>query len=153
MNRYAASTFLTAEYAELASEGKIDATQTSIAYAAAIDMSLRQLGYAETDLSTADVDQANVLNYIALLHYYALKRFKRLLSIKYDVKLASNAIDAARSQIFRAVSSMLDDAEQELLSLGISLQGTGFEMGRINLDYNEPGFTGDLAGLDSFWWF
>src|SRR6185312_3313632 len=123
-----------------------------VAYNSAIDMSLRRIGYLETDLATADVAQAQILSYIALLNFYALKRFQRLLSIRVDVKVGQNTLDAQRSQAFNAVSKLAEEAKAELLSLGISLTGPNFEMGRINLDYNEPGLTGALAGLDDFLW-
>jgi hypothetical protein len=153
VNRVAATSYLTTEYQELTTEAKFTVNQTTVAYNAAIDMSLRQLGVQETDLPSADIPQAQVLSYIALLNYYALKRFQRVLSLRHDVKMGNGALDASRSQAFGAVSRLLETATEELLSLGISLQGVGFELGRINLDYNEPGPTGDLAGLDSFWWF
>jgi len=152
VDRTQATTYLTNEYAELVLDARFNDTQTSVAYSAAIDMSLRQLGISETDLPTADVAQADILKYLALLNYYALKRFQRLLSIRVDVKIGQNTLDASRSQAFNAVSQLLDQAHEELLSLGLDIRGTGFEMGRINLDYNEPGLTGVLAGFDDFFW-
>src|SRR6267154_4393762 len=118
MDRTAASSYLTTEYSELATDAKFTSGQLIVAYNTAIDMSLRWLDVAETALATADVAQDNVLKYIALLNYFTLKRFQRLLAIRTDVKIANRALDVSRSQAFNAVSKLLDSAEQELEGLG-----------------------------------
>lgn len=150
MDRDAANLYLTNEYAELATDAKFTSDQLTTAYNTAIDMSLRWLDYAETDLATADVTQANVLKYIGLLNYFALKRFQRLLAIRTDVKIANRALDVSRSQAFTAVSKLLDTAEQDLEGLGISIKNS-FEMGRVTLDFQEPSLPREFAMPD--WWF
>jgi hypothetical protein len=150
MNRTAASLYLTNEYAELATDAKFTSDQLTTAYDTAIDMSLRWLDVAETDLAAADVAQANVLKYLALLNYFALKRFQRLLSIRTDVKIANRALDVSRSQAFSAVSKLLEQAEEELEGLGISIKNS-FEMGRVTLDFQEPSLPNEFAMPN--WWF
>jgi hypothetical protein len=140
MDRAAATTFLTSEYAELAGEAKFTTDQANTAYSTAIDMSLRQLGYQEVDLATTDTTQTQTLGYLALLNYYTLKRFVRIFTIKYDVNIANNTVFAYRSQIFKAMQQLLTDAEQECLKLGFDVGGgPSFQMGYLNLDFNEPG--------------
>lgn len=152
MDRTAASAYLTQEYRELATDAKLTDQQITDAYNAAIDMSLRQLGTQETDLATASVDQINIIKYLALLNYYALKRFARMLAIKYDVAVGSGAVDAKRSQAFNHVSALLQDAEEQLLKLGIDVGGgPSFQLGSINLDYNEPGWR-CFENVDLFGW-
>ncbi len=137
MDRPTATAYLTEEYADLATEtGWIAGTITS-AYVVVVDQSLRALGYNETDLPTVNVDQVNVIKYIALLDYYALTRFARFFAIRMDVSIGV-AVSAKRSQVGAMVNTMLDKAEKHLLQLGI---GPVQQMiaGRYNLDFLEPG--------------
>jgi hypothetical protein len=139
MNRADAVTLLTQQYRELVTDAKFTSQNTTDAYSAAIDMSLRQLGYQESDLATADVDQPSVLKYIALLNYYTLKRFSTLYSIKYDAKVASGAADAARSQAFKMVGTLMEQAAEELTQYGIFVGSSqGFQIGTMTLDFQEP---------------
>jgi hypothetical protein len=147
MNRTVAASYLTTEYAELATDAKFSASQTSAAYSTAIDMSLRQLGFEESALATADVAQADTLKYIACLNYYALSRFARLLAIRFDVKAGSGAIDAARSQAFDRVNMLKAEAAQELTQYGINVGSVeSAQIGRINLDFLEPSAAGSEFG-------
>lgn len=139
MNRTAATTLLTQQYRELAVDAKFTSQQITDAYNAAIDMSLRQLGTQESDLLTIDVQQSSVLKYIALLNYYALKRFSTLLSIKFDVKAGSGAVEAARSQAFKMVATLMEQAAEELTQYGIFVGNVqGFQIGTMTLDFQEP---------------
>lgn len=139
MNRNAATTLLVQQYRELTVDAKFTSQNITDAYSAAIDMSLRQLGYQESDLATADVLQSNVLKYIALLNYYTLKRFSTLYSIKYDAKVASGAADAARSQAFKMVATLMEQAAEELTQYGIFVgSAQGFQIGTMTLDFQEP---------------
>jgi hypothetical protein len=148
MNRDAALTYLTEEYRELSGDAKFTSDQITTAYGTAIDMSLRQCGFAESALATADVAQADTLKYLACLNYYALARFAKLLSIRFDVAAGSGAINAQRSQAFKAVSALKEQAATELLQYGINVGGLqSFELGHIQLDTNEPGIPGEFAGF------
>lgn len=137
MNRSSALTYLTTEYQELATEANFSAQQLSDAYNLAMDMSLRQLGYAEADLPTADVPEP-VLGYLALLAYYTLRRFERLLAIRVDVNIAGN-LQAFRSQAAKQVKVLLDDAKGECASLGYAVGDIpALVSGRFTLDFLEP---------------
>lgn len=147
MDRTAAVAFLTSEYTETATAAKFTGDQITTAYGTAVDMSLRQISNAGVqsfdDLSTAIVDSVHDLDYIALMNYYALKRFVRLFSLQFDVAVGSGAVDAKRSQIFKQMQSLLEDAEQECLKLGFNLGGgQSFQMGYLDLDFNESGWKG-----------
>jgi hypothetical protein len=145
VNRAAATTYLTEEYRELATDAKFTTQQTTDAYNMAIDMSLRYLGIAETDLATADVVQSSILKYIALLDYFALERFSKLQTVKFDVTLPG-PVQAMRSQAFKAIGVLLQRAENKLASLGIIIGGSGgdFQVGRMTLDFLEPSLTGEF---------
>ncbi|HEX3643883.1 MAG TPA: hypothetical protein VHV10_21545 [Ktedonobacteraceae bacterium] len=142
MLRADANAYLVEEYRELATEAEFTSDQTTSAYSVAMDMSLRQLGFAEAALSTADVLQADVLKYLALLNYYALNRFSKLLSIRVDTAAGNNAINTKDSQAFDQVTKLQARAAQEVASYGIDVGGIGaYRMGRINLDFLEPSTT------------
>lgn len=137
MNRAAATSLLTIEYQELVVDAKFTTQQTTDAYNTALDMSLRFLGYQESDLPTADV-QSPILSYIALMHYFTLKRFSRLLSIRFDVEI-TGALKVSRSQAFAQVEKLLIDAEMQCINLGFQVGGiSSFQFGRITLDFMEP---------------
>jgi hypothetical protein len=139
MNRASATSYLTEKYRELAAEAKFTAQQITDAYNGALDMSLRQLGYEESALATADVIQSNVLKYIACLNYYALDRFVTLFALRFDVKAGSGAIDAQRSQISNHTVALRNLAAKELTQYGIVVGGAqSFQMGRLTLDFLEP---------------
>jgi hypothetical protein len=137
MNRSSATTYLTTEYQELASEAAFSAQQLSDCYNLAMDMALRQLGYAEEDLPTADVSEPHILGYLALLGYYTLRRFERLLAIRVDVNIAGN-LQAMRSQAAKQVKLLLDDARQECTALGFAIGTAAVTAGRFTLDFLEP---------------
>lgn len=139
MDRTSAMNYLLEEFQELAVDAKFTSQQITNAYNTAIDNSLRKLSFAETDLATADVAQADVQKYIKLLEFFALKRFSRLLSLRFDAKAGNGAVDATRSQAFAHVERLLDDTRGELAQLGIIIGGSNFfEMGRVQLDFLEP---------------
>ncbi len=90
--------------------------------------------------------QSDTLKYLACLNYYALARFAKLLSIRFDVKAGSGAIEAARSQAFNAVKTLMEQAAMELTQYGINVGGVqAFQMGRLNLDLFEPSPTDEFA--------
>jgi len=139
LDRASAMAYLTEELSELAVDAKFTPTQTTNAYNTAIDNALRKLGFVETDLPTAVVVQADTQKFIKLLEYFSLKRFSRLLSLRFDVKAGNGAVDATRSQAFKQVERLVQESVNELAVLGVIVGGsTFFEMGRIELDFNEP---------------
>lgn len=145
MDRTSAVNYLQEEFRELAVDAKFTSQQTTDAYSTAIDNALRKLNFAETDLPTADVAQADVQKYIKLLEFFALKRFSRLLSLRFDAKAGNGAVDATRSQAFAHVERLIDDTRGELAQLGIIIGGSNFfEMGHVNLDFLEPGILAEF---------
>jgi hypothetical protein len=143
MDRTAATAYLVQQFRELATDAKFTTDNTTAAYSNAIDMSLRWLGTDETDLATADVEQADMLKYLALLDYFALERFNTLLSIRFDVSFPG-PVSAKRSQEFSQVSTLLARAENKLASLGIVIGASGeaAQFGFINFDFLEPSAAG-----------
>jgi len=153
MDRAAALVWLTSEFAELAADAGFTSDQSATAYSTAIDMSLRQLGVVETDLATYNCAQAQVMGYLALLNYYALKRFARLLATRVAVALPGPT-SAQRQQAFAQIKALLDDAEADLVKLGIELGQSAWQMGRVDLDFLEPGSQGEfgIPSVGLWWW-
>ncbi len=138
MDRTSAIDYLTGEYSEVVTEVKLTSDQTTTAYTNAIDMSLRQLGVADIDLSATIVSQSQTISFIALLNYYVLKRLVRVLALKYDVNV-TGAIEAKRSQAYEQIKQLFLEAEQEAINLGFNVGGiVGFQLGSIQLDFLEP---------------
>ncbi len=137
MLRSAATTWLTEEFNELATEINFTPQQLGDCYSTAIDMSLRQLGYTEDVLLTQDVPQTQIVGYLALLNYYALKRFARAFAIRFDTNIAGS-LQAFRSQAANQIKALLDDAKVECTSLGFAVDTPQFQLGRMELDFLEP---------------
>lgn len=139
MDRAAATSVLTEKYRELATDAKFTSQQTTDAYNGAIDMALRLLGTAETDLATTDVQQPNIIKYAALLDFFALDRFATLQSVRFDVQLPG-PVAAKRSQVFDQIQKLLVQTGQKLANMGVDVGLIPvFESGRFNMDYlDEP---------------
>jgi hypothetical protein len=149
VDRDAATTYLTTEFAELAAYTQFTTDQTTTAYSTATDMALRQLGYTEDVLPTTDVPQAQVMGYIWLLRYYALSRFSTALSPMTTVTLPGPST-AMRNQAFQQVNVLLQAAESNLAKLGVDLNGAmSFQLGRLSLDFQEPSVIGEYSAQ---WW-
>lgn len=128
--------YVTEEFQDLATEtGWVSGTITA-AYNVVLDQSLRQLGYAESALSTADVPQVSILGYMALLDFYALSRYAKFFAVQMDIAVAP-AISAKRSQVGMAVQSLLKDARARCIQLGVGPVEQLVE-GRFTLDFLEP---------------
>ena len=153
MDRPAALSYLTSEFADLAGDAGFTTDQLNTAYSTATDMALRQLGVAETDLATTTVLQAQVMQYLALLGYYALKRFARLLSVRVAVILPGPT-SAQRQQAFAQVNILLEAAESDLAKLGVDLGNAMWQLGRVDLDFLEPGSQGEfgIPPVGLWWW-
>jgi hypothetical protein len=142
MNRTTALTLLQSDYAELATESQLNTNDLTTAYETAIDMSLRQLGYTEDLLPIVDVPQGQIVSYIALLNYYALKRFARAFAVRVNLTIGGQ-LSAQRSQAATQVKALLDDAEKEVVALGFAVgaDAAPFGIGRLTLDFLEPNWS------------
>ncbi len=136
MDRPTATAYLTEEFADLALETGWASGTLAFAYSVAIDQSLRQLGYAESDLASADVLQVQVVPYIALLDYFALKRYAKFFSLRVDTTV-QGALSAKRQQTFASVKALLDMAERRCIQLGVG-PVENIVAGRFTLDFLEP---------------
>lgn len=145
MDRTSAKAWLVEKFRELSVYAEFTSTQIDSAYAWTTDMSLRQLKVAEADLQTADVADADVLKFLALLNYYALDRFATLASPQFDAKVGGGAADAKLSQVFDMVQKLKAQASAELAQYGLIIGGSAsFETGSYNLDFLEPSMTSEF---------
>lgn len=136
MNRATALAYLQTEYADMATEAGLDTTPLLSAYNTVIDQSLRGLEFPEAQLGTTDVPDSLVPAYLAHLDYFALTRFLRVFSMRFNVSV-SGAVSASQSDIFGHVHVLRDMAERRLAGLGYSPTQT-FTSGRFTLDFLEP---------------
>ena len=135
MTRDEAAQYLSAEFASMwAKTGVLDVDHAT-GYGTVIDAALRALEAPEP-LSSAEITGAEVVQYYALLRYFALKRFLLNLSMLVDTTI--DGVPINRSQLFRNISALLADAKEEVAALGFIPTAGGFELGSINLDYLEP---------------
>jgi len=141
MNRVAATGYLTAEYEAQATDSQMDDTRLAAAYSAVIDSALRKLGIAEAAIATADVGEEDSPAYMALLDYYALRRFARLYATRVNVSVGG-ALSTNRAQAFDQTKKLADEAAALCAALGypVDAAGTNAEMslGFLNLDFLEP---------------
>lgn len=143
MNRAQALEYLTSEYSDLYTESNLDADAMLRAYGNVIDQSLRILGYHESDLASAD-ETEEVVEYTALLDYFALLRYSKVFAVRSDVSV-SGAISASQSQAYAQVKQLLDMAQVRLSGLGIS-PTESMQVGRFNLDFLEPDWLAEGVG-------
>jgi hypothetical protein len=137
MIRADALVFILDEYASLATEAEVTHNDTSSGFKSAIDNALRALGYTQSQLQTAEVEEADEGDYIALLRLHALKRISTPLALYADVRSDAPGQEKKKSQIFAQVQKLLAQSQKEVDDLGLGTGG-GFQLGRINLDYLEP---------------
>jgi len=136
MNRDEALGYLAGQFSDIANLVGLNQSDTPADYGLVIDQSLRQLGYAETSLATAN-ETVRVLDYLALLDYYALKRFLRPLSLEYDYSIDGES--HKRSSLYANVEKQMLEAKEQLGSLGYQIDvANSFELGRMNFDFLEP---------------
>ncbi len=137
MNRTQATSYLASEFSALLLEIGITAGQpTTDFFAIPVDNSLRAMGYAETDLPTVD-QLTKVDDYIALLEFYALKRFAKNLSIYANIAINTTGLSRMKSQVYANVVQLLDKAHQEVIARGYD-KGEAFGLTRLELDFKEP---------------
>jgi hypothetical protein len=136
MDRAAALEYLQDEYQELSDDTELASDRQLRAYSSAIDQSLRELGYAETDIPTA-IELVRIQSYTALLDYFVLVFYSRIFALRTDVNVAG-ALQAARSQTFKQVQILLNLAEKRLINMGINLTQVRIRGGRVNLDFLTP---------------
>lgn len=122
INRNALLQHLVNEFGKLATETGQVTTDSLAGYGPAIDRALRRLGVAETDLATAELDDADGPAAFALAEYYALLRFQRALAVRGDIDGAS--VIGPRSQVFQQVRDMLADAKLACEALGYAMTET-----------------------------
>ncbi len=96
---------------------------------------MRDLGYLRAAYDTAVVAESQEGEFIALLEYYALKRFAKLLA--QNINISKTGISISAQQAFANVQKLLEMALAEIKRYGYGGSG-GFGLARIGLDFLEP---------------
>jgi len=143
ITRAAAAAYLRSQFSNLATEiGQTTHDDTSLGYGADIDAALRRLGVAESDLATAEADDADRIEYYALCDYFCLQRMARQLTTRVD----SGALvqEGDRQRVYDNVRALLAEATAVIERMGYGPEtfgqaGAGL-WGAVdfNLDYIEP---------------
>jgi hypothetical protein len=137
MNRSAAAAYLARRFKKLAIQvGQDDLTDNADGFGYAIDSALRKLGYAESDLASADVTD-KITDYQVLLRYYALDQFEA--DVTTAVDYTTQGDQYKESTIFGAVTKLKAEAKEEALNLGYVLgDQQDFGLISLSLDILEP---------------
>lgn len=136
MNRSEAVTYLGEQFADLATDAGVTATDTAAGYKGPIDAALRLIGTSESDIATADIT-SSVADYLAALDYTALLRFHRLYAVRVDISVGEPAVDKKRSQAFKAIGELLKQAKEAAEVAGVLDSADGWVLGRMQLDFLE----------------
>lgn len=137
LTRAALTAYLAAVFAPIAKETATLSSDTSDGYGLPINATLRRLGTVESLLSTGTVADGQEDAAYALAEYYSLLRFWRLLATRVD--MPATGMMTPRSQIFRQVADLLEDARKRCESLGYPItDASSSSMIRLGLDYIEP---------------
>lgn len=137
MKRTAALDYLTNEYADFALEAGFDDETRLRAYWTVINSALRLLGYHEDELPSVNTDDDETPGYLAALDYFVLSRYARVFAIRTDVSVGG-AISAKQSQSFLQVNILVNQAKDQLSSLGLTPGAEPLTIGRLTLDFLEP---------------
>jgi len=110
-------------------------------YASVINAALRDLGFTESELPDAVVEDDGVAGYLALLDYYALLKYLQAAATLTDTVI--DGVPINRSQMIQNIRYLLDNARAVAVGGGwlpdtSAVPVTDMEMGGINLDYLEP---------------
>lgn len=145
MDRNAALDYVANEYKKPADDLGILQTDTSAGWKSVIDAAFLSIGTEYTGLQTATFsDTADTafgdplpVVFIALLNYYAIRRLLRAASTRVDITTGQPIEGAVRSQLFKQLKALLDDAQAELIQYGFG-NVPQIIAGRLNLDFLEP---------------
>jgi len=102
-------------------------------YGPGIDNALRALGYTESQLSAAEVDESQRAAYFALADYHTARRLWRVLGARAtSVSLGPASINYAG--MVNAIKLIMDDAAAEMTLQGYAV-GPGWSSGTLTLDW------------------
>jgi hypothetical protein len=112
-----------------------DSDDGATGYGPDIDLALRKLGVARSELAAATVEDSQDEEVFALAEYFAARRMWR--------HMASNVNTTADGSVFSfqytmaSVKAMMDDAKAECQALGYDVSSDGWSVGYLNLDWIE----------------
>lgn len=141
MNRTDALNFIIQEYSQLIAGTDLTQEDTSAGFKGAIDKSLRELGIARADLTSAEITDDDLCDaYEAFLRYHALERLAAATAPDSTIRL-DTGLSVNLSDVFKAVMALLPAAKTEHDRYLASLPGnelSAFGSGYVNLDFREP---------------
>lgn len=135
ISRANVATYLDEQFSSLAAAVGQNATPAT-GYKPDIDNALRKLGKTESELATATATDAQRDAVFALGEYYALERFSRLLADRVNHTMGETKLDFTAQ--LAHVEKLLARAERKLTALGYDVNGSGWTIANMNLDWLEP---------------
>lgn len=147
LTRASAEAYLESNYLPLATD--LGVSVSGPGWEGVIDRSLRELGFAESQLQTATIDDtlrapggtitgAGMRDaWFALLDYFALVMFRQWAAVRVDVAIG-DGFSKQRSQIRAGIKELLDEARARAQAYGFIRQGQAVEWGQFSLDWIEP---------------
>lgn len=106
-----------------------------IGFAGDIDLALRKIGKARSELATATVEDGQSESAETLAEYYAALRIWRQLGDRTNLSLGGNSVNFTNQQ--KVVEDIMNDAKARCASLGYDVSGDGMTIGWLNLDWVE----------------
>jgi hypothetical protein len=129
--------------------GQALATDSSTGYGPDIDDALRELGYEESELATAAVDEADRKDYFVLVEYFAAHRLRIQISSIPDIRLGPQS--ESYGKVIDAITAIENDAKNFAAALGYSLDGeTTWTTAQWSSDTIEPRSTWDVSDSAQF---
>lgn len=136
INRNVAAAYLATQYSTLAAAiGQTDSDDSVTGYGPDIDAALRKLGKTESALAAATVEDAQRDAFLGLSEFYAARRLFRQFGAFITTKVDDSQFDYKQAQA--NVKAMMDEAKAQCIALGYDVQGGGWTVGNLNLDWVE----------------
>lgn len=139
MTRDDAVEYISAEFSVLETATGTLAADAPDGYQYVINRALRAIGFEQSEIEGAEVEDGDVASFESLLDYYALKKFVRSLATEPNVNI--DGISVNYDDLRKAAVAQLAAAEVEVAGLGLVTITGDWSMGVINLDILEPAET------------
>ncbi|MGP1664476.1 MAG: hypothetical protein ACTS5I_00885 [Rhodanobacter sp.] len=128
---------LNSQFSSFASAiGQADSDDGITGYGPDIDLALRRLGKARSELTTATVEDSQDEAVFALAEYFAARRLWRHMSS--NINFTADGSVFSFQYTMAAVKALMDDAKAECQALGYDVSSDGWSVGWLNLDFLEP---------------
>lgn len=127
--------YLDEQFSSLAASVGQDSDPTT-GYLPDITNALRRFGRAESALGSSIEDSDRDAVFV-LAEYFALRRFRRLLGDRTNHTMGETSYNFDGQR--KTLKELAEEAADACLAYGYNVNGKGWSMGNLNLDWVEPG--------------